>query len=369
MKTSYFSCLTDDTGTPAPQTGTGSEWANLKLPLHLSSLRRLLTSNFGIVLISLLNLVGILSGILTVYESTVSNDTSLYDGHDNKGLKFLACFWLCLNFLLCPIAIYCSRRILVSKQVQRLLINVVGTSPNFVTGIEFLAHQNLSILLIAMLLYVVFIGKDFAISFALCTCLPLYIAVTTSMLILESLRQQSQNFVFQLTYAYPGFGSLEELKEGYMKVWKHYNATYNRDCNFLIFLIVYIFTFLIVCMWWAYTIETAVAGLLGFIFVLFMYFLQVFLFVARANEMGLSMAIAAAQYILLQHKEIDESAGGFASCGELNLFISCVNLVRPEVSLHGFVLRYRGSFIVIGAMVTAIIPRLFLAGVLSTREE
>lgn len=351
---------------PANEGFTPRSWENVDLPLHLSMLRRFLSSTAGIIFLFTIHMIGIVNAAVSTYSLVVLEGVVISNRFNgNKGLEILTYVWICLNFLLCPLAIFYCQRILMNGQVQQLLYDVSLMSPHSITGIEFLAHQNLSITFIALLLYIVFIGTHYAITFAACTCLPLYIAVTVAMLELESLRQHSQNFVAHL-----GIGTcyvqLAELRDDYMKVWKTYASTSERDSNFFIFLIVYVFTCLFLCMWWAYTVASDNFGLLGFIFALFIYFVQVFLFIARANEMGLSMAAAVAEYFLHQGNNRQRD---FASYEELNLFVSCVNLARPEVSLHGFVLRYRGAAMVTGGMIIGIIPRLFLSKILSNNND
>jgi hypothetical protein len=95
--------------------------------------------------------------------------------------------------------------------------------------------------------------------------------------------------------------------------------------------------------------------MLPLVVVYVVYFIEVFVFMSRANEISYILSVQLSEYVLSRRSE-------YFSCissKELILFITCISLVRPEIAVLGFVVRYRVAVAVAGALIVSLTPKLF----------
>ena len=95
---------------------------------------------------------------------------------------------------------------------------------------------------------------------------------------------------------------------------------------------------------------------MGGITAYFIYFAEVFLLMARANDEGMKLTISIAEFVLQNRYSKFESV----SSDELGLLISCINLARPQISIFGINVKFKAAIVICGAVLATIIPKFFI---------
>ena len=336
---------------------------HLNLPVHLKWLFLLFQSKWGSRLFLTLYFIGIVFACLIAGLPALrkwgggSNSDLEYNiatGSRYMELTVTTFILAALSLILCPLAVRYIEQSVRSSETWRLLEDISRESPSFFSRVEWLTHLNVFGAVLAMIMYAIFLGKGYTVAFAFTSFLPIYASVTIVMLHMEGLRTHSENFIGKLESGVEY--NQQRLREAYSSIQAPYKLISSRDSAFLLFLNLYLLLFIIVCIWDSYLWQQVIGGLLGVTIVYFIYFLEVFLFMARASEIGQKVSVSIAEHILLRR----ESSYRDEDADDLCLLLSYVTLSAPRVAVYGVTVRFRAAVIICGALVSAAVPKLFV---------
>jgi hypothetical protein len=335
----------------------------LNLPIHLKWIFSLFQSKWGSRIFLTLYLFGI------IFACLIAGIPSLrkWGGNSENGVEYnlatgskyielsVTTFMLAIaSFLLCPLAVRYIEKSVRSLDTLRLLFDISRDNPSFFNRVEWLTHLNVFAAVVAMIMYAIFLGRGYTVAFAFTSFLPIYASVTIVMLHMEGLRTHSENFIAKLDSGQEL--NQQQLRDSYSSIQTPYKLISSRDSAFLLFLNLYLLLFIIVCIWDSYLWKKVIGGLLGVTIVYFIYFLEVFLFMARASEIGQKVAVSIAEYILLKR----DSSYSDDDADDLCLLLSYVTISAPRVAVYGVTIRFKAAVIICGALISAAVPKMFV---------
>ena len=332
-----------------------TEWQLESLPPHLRILRRLFSSNIGYRL-----MIGFYEiGLLTITLFWFINQGTLSDMTDSPVssspvLVFLTGLLQISSLFLSPLAVRYIYDVLSSRETLQTIVAVCKGNPEVMKVLEWKYHMNLLGTIISTILYAPVFGWSNTIGMVLMIFLPIYLSITTIMLLMDTQREfvKMQVVSMQEDHTVNYF----EIREMYIFIRNSYKLISNRDSFFLTFIMVYFLQFVLVCIGSVYIAPMYRSSIVGFLIVYFIYFIQVVVALANANETGQLLSIYVSDYIL-QRRQMQFY--GIEAC-ELSLFVSCITIVHPEISTFGFILRFRAVLALCSALLLSVIPKLFL---------